>query len=124
MTRIFARLAAVLCAGTCVMGGGLTGEAIAGGTVAADPPARVAPPPIAGWPAQNGMEAPSYPNLLSSHACREMVQGYVDHHKIPVQTETLRAEALEWSTTRGSRSGRVAWQYVQDLAGRLGVTLG
>ena len=47
MTRIFARLAAVLCAGTCVMGGGLTGEAIAGGTVAADPPARVAPPPIA-----------------------------------------------------------------------------
>ncbi len=38
--------------------------------------------------------------------------------------ETLRAEALEWSTTRGSRSGRVAWQYVQDLAGRLGVKLG
>ena len=37
--------------------------------------------------------------------------------------ETLRAEALEWATTRGSRSGRVAWQYVQDLAGRLGVPL-
>jgi hypothetical protein len=35
----------------------------------------------------------------------------------------LRAEALEWATTRGSRSGRVAWQYVQDLAGRLGVPI-
>ena len=36
---------------------------------------------------------------------------------------TLTAEALEWSTTRGARSGRVAWQFVQDLAGRLGVVL-
>ncbi len=35
----------------------------------------------------------------------------------------LRREALEWATTRGARSGRVAWQYVQDLAGRLGVAL-
>ncbi|MGD9868103.1 MAG: DUF815 domain-containing protein, partial [Hyphomicrobiales bacterium] len=35
----------------------------------------------------------------------------------------LRAEALEWATTRGSRSGRVAWQYIQDLAGRLGKPL-
>ena len=66
---------------------------------------------------------------LGFHKCSQdeflaMVQGYVDHFKIPVDTETLRAEALEWSTTRGSRSGRVAWQYVQDLAGRLGVKLG
>jgi predicted AAA+ superfamily ATPase len=37
--------------------------------------------------------------------------------------EALRREALEWATTRGSRSGRVAWQYVQDLAGRLGVRI-
>ena len=37
--------------------------------------------------------------------------------------EALRAEALEWATTRGARSGRVAWQFVQDLAGRLGVAL-
>ncbi|WP_289845839.1 DUF815 domain-containing protein [Acinetobacter nosocomialis] len=37
--------------------------------------------------------------------------------------DTIRAEALEWSTTRGSRSGRVAWQYIQDLAGRLEVRL-
>ena len=66
---------------------------------------------------------------LGFHKCSQdeflaMVQGYVDHFKIPVDAETLRAEALEWSTTRGSRSGRVAWQYVQDLAGRLGVKLG
>ncbi len=38
--------------------------------------------------------------------------------------EIVRAEALEWATTRGSRSGRVAWQFVQELAGRLGVRLG
>jgi uncharacterized protein len=35
----------------------------------------------------------------------------------------LHAEALEWATTRGARSGRVAWQYVRDLAGRLGVKI-
>jgi uncharacterized protein len=53
-----------------------------------------------------------------------MVEGYVAHFRVPTDSETLRREALEWATTRGSRSGRVAWQYVQDLAGRLGVTLG
>ena len=37
--------------------------------------------------------------------------------------ETLRSEANEWSVTRGARSGRVAWQYIQDLAGRLGKQL-
>ena len=41
----------------------------------------------------------------------------------PARGEALHREALEWSTTRGSRSGRVAWQFVQDLAGRLGVAL-
>ncbi|MEA3026270.1 MAG: uncharacterized protein QOF91_1555, partial [Alphaproteobacteria bacterium] len=41
----------------------------------------------------------------------------------PVGADDLHREALEWATTRGSRSGRVAWQYVQDLAGRLGVRL-
>ncbi|MBX6424656.1 MAG: ATP-binding protein [Variibacter sp.] len=65
---------------------------------------------------------------LGFHRCTQdeylaMVQGYVNHFRIPVDPETLRAEALEWATTRGSRSGRVAWQYVQDLAGRLGVPL-
>jgi hypothetical protein len=52
-----------------------------------------------------------------------MVESYVAHFKIPARGEQLQREALEWSTTRGSRSGRVAWQFVQDLAGRLGVAL-
>jgi predicted AAA+ superfamily ATPase len=65
---------------------------------------------------------------LGFHRCSQdeylaMVAGYVDHFHIPVDPDTLRAEALEWATTRGSRSGRVAWQFVQDLAGRKGVRL-
>lgn len=53
----------------------------------------------------------------------EMVRGYVAHFHLTIDDETLRAEALEWSTTRGARSGRVAWQYIQDLAGRQGIRL-
>ena len=65
---------------------------------------------------------------LGFHRCSQdeylaMVDGYVTHYKIPARRESLHREALEWSTTRGSRSGRVAWQFVQDLAGRLGVTV-
>jgi predicted AAA+ superfamily ATPase len=65
---------------------------------------------------------------LGFHRCSQdeylaMVDGYVAHYKIPARGEALHREALEWSTTRGSRSGRVAWQFVQDLAGRLGVAL-
>ena len=65
---------------------------------------------------------------LGFHRCSQdeflaMVEGYVAHFGIPADAETLRRDALEWATTRGSRSGRVAWQFVQDLAGRLGVTL-
>src|SRR5690349_11693560 len=65
---------------------------------------------------------------LGFHRCSQdeflaMVEGYVAHFRIPVDADTLRREALEWATTRGSRSGRVAWQFVQDLAGRLGVPL-
>jgi predicted AAA+ superfamily ATPase len=52
-----------------------------------------------------------------------MVNGYVAHFKLDIDPDKLRAEALEWSTTRGARSGRVAWQYIQDLAGRLGQPL-
>jgi hypothetical protein len=52
-----------------------------------------------------------------------MVRGYVAHFGIVIGDEELQRDALEWSTTRGARSGRVAWQYVQDLAGRLGVRL-
>ena len=53
----------------------------------------------------------------------EMIRGYVRHHGLKIADEKLVAEAIEWSMTRGGRSGRVAWQYVQDLAGRLGVKL-
>jgi len=65
---------------------------------------------------------------LGFHKCSQddylaMVNGYAEHFGLNVAPEVLRAEALEWSTTRGARSGRVAWQYVQDLAGRLGVAL-
>jgi len=65
---------------------------------------------------------------LGFHKCSqdeylEMVRGYVAYHGIAVDDASLVAEALEWATTRGARSGRVAWQYVQDLAGRRGVML-
>src|SRR6185369_11189305 len=61
---------------------------------------------------------------LGFHRCSQdeylaMVEGYVRYFAIPVDPEDMRQSALEWATTRGSRSGRVAWQYVQDLAGRL-----
>jgi hypothetical protein len=52
-----------------------------------------------------------------------MVTGYVQHFGLDMGPEQLRREALVWSTTRGARSGRVAWQYIQDLAGRLGKPL-
>jgi hypothetical protein len=65
---------------------------------------------------------------LGFHKCSQddylaMVEGYVRHFGLVVDPEVLRAEALEWATTRGSRSGRVAWQYIQDLAGRLATPL-
>jgi predicted AAA+ superfamily ATPase len=50
-----------------------------------------------------------------------MVEGYAAALGLPVEPDALRREAVEWSVTRGARSGRVAWQFVQDLAGRLGV---
>jgi uncharacterized protein len=65
---------------------------------------------------------------LGFHRCSQdeylaMVEAYVGHYRIPIDAEELRREALEWATTRGTRSGRVAWQYVQDLAGRTGIAL-
>jgi uncharacterized protein len=65
---------------------------------------------------------------LGFHRCSQdeflaMVDGYVGHYRIAHAREKTHREALEWATTRGARSGRVAWQYVQDLAGRLGVKL-
>jgi hypothetical protein len=52
-----------------------------------------------------------------------IVRGYAAHYGLTVPDDRLKAEANEWSITRGARSGRVAWQFIQDLAGRLGKTL-
>jgi uncharacterized protein len=65
---------------------------------------------------------------LGFHRCSQdeylaMVKGYCSHFGIKLADEELEREALEWSTTRGSRSGRVAWQFTQELAGRLGVKI-
>ncbi|MEP3440513.1 MAG: ATP-binding protein [Sulfitobacter sp.] len=66
---------------------------------------------------------------LGFHACDQdqyltMIRGYCDAHGVEIDEATLRAEAIEWQATRGSRSGRVAWQYFTDLAGRQGVAVG
>ena len=65
---------------------------------------------------------------LGFHKCSqddylEMVAGYAAHFDLKITPEDLQAQALEWSTTRGARSGRVAWQFIQDLAGRSGQKL-
>ena len=52
-----------------------------------------------------------------------MVRAYAAYFHLKVNDTDLQRDALEWSTTRGARSGRVAWQYIQDLAGRLGVRI-
>jgi uncharacterized protein len=65
---------------------------------------------------------------LGFHPCSQdeylaMIRGYADAFGIAIDDDTLRAEAIEWQATRGARSGRVAWQYVTDLAGRRGVAM-
>ena len=65
---------------------------------------------------------------LGFHKCSQdeylaMINGYAEHLGLGYDPDRLRAEALEWATTRGSRSGRTAWQYIQDLAGRLEVRI-
>lgn len=52
-----------------------------------------------------------------------MVEAYAAYFSLPIAREALRFEAVEWSVTRGARSGRVAWQFIQNLAGRLGIAL-
>ncbi|MCW5773449.1 MAG: ATP-binding protein [Rhodospirillaceae bacterium] len=66
---------------------------------------------------------------LGFHACDQdtffaMIEGYAAAYGLAVPVEQLHGEAIEWSVSRGARSGRVAWQYIQDLAGRLGKSLG
>lgn len=53
----------------------------------------------------------------------EIVEGYVSCYGLPITIEELHAQANEWAVTRGSRSGRVAWQFIQDLAGKLNTPL-
>ncbi|MGF3024354.1 ATP-binding protein [Methylobacterium aquaticum] len=65
---------------------------------------------------------------LGFHKCSQdeylaMIDAYASRYGLDVEPNRLRAEALEWSTTRGARSGRTAFQYIQDLAGRLGQRL-
>lgn len=65
---------------------------------------------------------------LGFHRCSQdeylaMVKGYCSHFGITLADADLEREALEWATTRGSRSGRVAWQFTQELAGRLGIRI-
>jgi len=65
---------------------------------------------------------------LGFHSCDQetffaMVEGYAAHFGLDIDPDTLRTEANEWSVTRGGRSGRVAWQFIQDLAGRQGKRL-
>jgi predicted AAA+ superfamily ATPase len=66
---------------------------------------------------------------LGFHPCSQdeflrMIRGYCDAFGIVIDDDALRAEAIEWRQARGSMSGRVAWQFVTDLAGRRGVSLG
>ncbi len=65
---------------------------------------------------------------LGFHPCSQdeylaMIDGYCAAHGLSVDPATLRAEAIEWQATRGARSGRVAWQFFTDLAGRHGTPL-
>jgi uncharacterized protein len=63
---------------------------------------------------------------LGFHNCDQqtflaMIEGYAAKIELPITPEKLQAEAMEWSVTRGARSGRVAWQFIQEMAGRLGI---
>jgi predicted AAA+ superfamily ATPase len=65
---------------------------------------------------------------LGFHPCSQddylaMIAGYCAVYGVEIDAATLRAEAIEWQATRGARSGRVAWQYFTDLAGRRGVVI-
>jgi hypothetical protein len=65
---------------------------------------------------------------LGFHNCDQdtffaIIEGYAGAFHLDLPAERLHAEAIEWSVTRGSRSGRVAWQFIQDLAGRLGMAV-
>ena len=65
---------------------------------------------------------------LGFHHCAQeeflaMIGNYARHFGLDLPPDELRKRALAWSAARGSRSGRVAWQFIQDLAGEMGKTL-
>lgn len=65
---------------------------------------------------------------LGFHSCSQdeyldMIRGYITHYNIPIEEDDMKREAIEWTRTRGSRSGRVAWQFVQEIAGRTQTSL-
>lgn len=65
---------------------------------------------------------------LGFHSCNQdeylsMIDGYLEHYNIPADPNATHDDALTWSRTRGARSGRVAYQFIQDLAGRMSVKL-
>jgi hypothetical protein len=66
------------------------------------------------WLGFHGLDQPTYLRII---------EGYAEHFRLPLAREALQAEAIAWASARGARSGRVAWQYIQDLAGRMGRTL-
>ena len=66
------------------------------------------------WLGFHNVDQPTY---------HDIVCGYAQHYRLDLPEDQLKAEANEWAITRGARSGRVAWQYIQDLAGRLGKKL-
>ena len=55
---------------------------------------------------------------ISQEIYLDIVFAYINEYKIPIEKQKLKSEALEWSITRGARSGRVAWQFIQDIAGK------
>lgn len=62
---------------------------------------------------------------LGFHSCTQddylaMVDNYVKHYKLSLETAELHTKALQWAAARGNRSGRMAWQFIQDLAGKMG----
>ena len=54
----------------------------------------------------------------------DIVESYAKRYNLNDSSIDIQLEAIEWAITRGARSGRVAWQYIQDLAGRLGKRIG
>jgi len=62
---------------------------------------------------------------LGFHNCDQqtyfdIIDGYVEYFGLKIDADELRAQAVEWTVTRGARSGRTAWQFIQHLAGQLG----